>query len=58
MEDREFDEFCVKHGFDPEKLDALTTCWLKYSMLDDIRNAERVKNAQAEAEDSGDRSER
>lgn len=41
VEDREFEEFCIKHGFDPDKLDALTTCWLRYSMLDDIRNAER-----------------
>ncbi|MBO4831121.1 MAG: hypothetical protein J5569_01460 [Oscillospiraceae bacterium] len=50
MEDREFEEFCVKHGFDPDKLDALTTCWLRYSMLDDIRNAERTK----EPADDGD----
>ena len=45
-EDREFDEFCVKHGFDPDRLDALTTCWLKYSMLDDLKNAEKAKAAE------------
>ncbi len=41
VEDREFEEYCFEHGFDPDKLDALTTCWLRYSMLDDIRNAEK-----------------
>ena len=41
MDDREFNDYCVEHGFDPDKLDALTTCWLRYSMLDDIRNAEK-----------------
>ena len=40
--DIDFEEYCVEHGFDPDKLDALTTCWLRYSMLDDIRNAEKT----------------
>ncbi len=52
MEDREFEEYCVEHGFDPDKLDALTTCWLKYSMLDDIRNAEKNRGTD-DADTSG-----
>ena len=42
VEDIEFEEYCVEHGFDPDKLDALTTCWLRYRRLDDIRNAEKT----------------
>ena len=50
MDGREFDEFCIKHGFDPDKLDALTTCWLQYSMLDDLKNAEKAKAADSAEE--------